>query len=100
MDYGKKAFALRIEDSDMQPDIMPGDIIIIDPDTPPAPGDNVIAALDEHKAIVLRRYRLTAPGNIELTPLNPDYPRYTINKKHPGRIIGTQVEVRRFRRKQ
>lgn len=99
-----RGFGLRIEDESMSPTFLPGDIVIIDREVIPRPGDFVAAKLKEKPEIVFARYRprgLDARGKmvIELAPENDDYPVATINRAHPGIIIGTMLVHYRFRRR-
>lgn len=97
------AFALVIADDSMAPEFRDGDKIIIDPDVPPQPGDLIIAKLDRDEQATFRKYRPRAEGDgpttFELVPLNPDWPAITVGADNPGRIIGTLVEHRRYRRR-
>lgn len=91
---GKHAFASPVQETGMLPRFTPGDIVIIDPDATPSPGDIVMAALDDHRTILLRKYRQRSPEIIELVPLNDDYPTLTIDADHPGEIVGRVMEHR------
>jgi SOS-response transcriptional repressor LexA len=98
---GPAAFAMRIRGESMLPDFIEGDVVIIDPDVAPQPGDFVVAA--NGGDAVFKQYRergVTASGVkvFELMPLNKFYPviRSDIT---PMRIVGTMVEHRRYRRR-
>lgn len=100
---GKSAFALRIKGKSMEPEFREGDVVIIDPDVAPSPGDCVAAKRDKDDEATFKKYRPRGrdkKGNdiIELTPINPDYPPLHIDAANPGKIIGTMIEHRRFRR--
>ncbi|AMZ77629.1 MULTISPECIES: LexA family protein [Enterobacter] len=102
MDWSQFTFALRIEGDSMEPDFKQGDVIIVDPEIEPAPGEFVVAKNGEHEA-TFKKYRPTGIGlhgvnNFELTPLNPDYPVLR-SQDIPLTIIGTMVEHRIYRRK-
>ena len=97
------AFALKIEGLSMAPEFQPGDVIIVDPNTQPRPGDLVVAKLDDEESATFKKYRDRGTDNageriIELVPLNPDYPTLHISASTPGRIIATMIEHRRRRR--
>ena len=99
-----RAFALVIRDDSMAPEFREGDRIIVDPEVPPQPGDFVIAKLERDGEATFRKFRergADADGAtmIELVPLNLDWPTLAINAETPGRIIGTLVEHRRYRRR-
>lgn len=93
------SFALKIEGSSMEPAFSDGDIVIIDPRIQPRPGDFVVAKLVDQDEATFKKYRPRGNGTIELVPLNSDWPTLIIDDNHPGQIVGTMVEHRRFRRK-
>lgn len=71
------AFAVRIEDISMSPEFMPNDIVVIDPQVKPEPGEFVLA--QSKQGIIFRKYKLhrylnNIDHNFILTPLNDDYP--------------------------
>lgn len=97
-----EAFALSVEGSSMEPEFREGDIIVIDPNTQPTPGDYVIAKLFSEEMATFKKYRPRGRDSenteiIELVPLNEDWPTITINKQNPGFIIGKVVcHIRNF----
>ena len=98
-----QAFVLEIEGRSMTPEFEPGDRVIIDPVVPPRPGDFVVAKLDGEESATFKKYRLRRQDDrgrevIDLVPLNPDWPTLTLDESNPGRIVGTMVEHRRYRR--
>lgn len=102
MDWSQFTFALRIEGDSMEPDFKQGDVIIVDPEVEPTPGEFVVAKNGEHEA-TFKKYRPTGIGlhgvdTFELTPLNSDYPVLR-SQDIPLVIIGTMVEHRIYRRK-
>ncbi|MDX1422295.1 MAG: XRE family transcriptional regulator [Kiloniellales bacterium] len=97
------AFALVIAEPSMEPEFRPGDKVIIDPMVQPRPGDFIVAKREADREATFKRYRLRSQDDdgydvIELKPANPDWPSLTMDRKNPGRIIGTMVEHRRYRR--
>ena len=99
---GPAAFGLVIHGTSMTPEFEDGDKIIVDPDITPVPGDFVVAKLDDADEATFKKYRprgIDATGRpvIELVPLNEDWPSLRIDAEHPGRIVGTMVEHRRYR---
>lgn len=106
---GDNGFALIVRGASMlnpegrEPNFHEGDLIIFDPDIEPAPGDFVIAKLDDDHETTFKQYRLrrgTAGGNVvELVPLNPSYPILVLDRKTPGKLIATAVEQRRYLRR-
>ncbi|MDE8556090.1 LexA family protein [Pantoea vagans] len=102
MDWSEYTFALRIEGDSMEPDFKAGDVIVVDPEIEPTPGEFVVAANGEHEA-TFKKYRPIGIGmngidSFELIPLNSDYPSLK-STDVPLRIVGTMVEHRIYRRK-
>lgn len=102
MDWSEYTFALKIIGDSMEPDFKAGDVIIVDPEIEPAPGEFVVAKNGEHEA-TFKKYRpttVTEDGrqHFELLPLNDDYPIMK-SAEHNIQIIGTMVEHRIYRRK-
>ncbi|ELI8163500.1 LexA family protein [Yersinia kristensenii] len=102
MDWSENTFALKIEGDSMQPEFKAGDVIVVDPEIEPCPGEFVVAKNGEHEA-TFKKYRPQAVGIdgkpvFELVPLNPDYPTIRSDLV-PVTIIGTMVEHRIYRRK-
>lgn len=97
--HGPRAFALTLDGPSMLPEYHDGDIIVVDPDVEARPGDDVVARQDDENVATFKRLRIKgydAKGRpqIELVPLNPDWPVLTM--KASGRIVGPAMEV--FRR--
>lgn len=98
------ALALELEGESMLPEFKPGDIVIVDTGLEPMPGDFVVAMIDNDNQATFKKYRPRGTDDngspvIELAPLNTDYPTLFIDEKRPGRIVGTMIEHRRYRRK-
>jgi SOS-response transcriptional repressor LexA len=104
---GERTLGMVIEREDMRDDIWPGDVVFLDPDVSPQPGDYVLAQVEdinEEHAAVFRKYRPRRRDSagvliVELAPLNDDYPTYVIDAEHSGRILGVMVEHRKYRRR-
>ncbi|MDJ0023081.1 LexA family transcriptional regulator [Pantoea eucrina] len=102
MDWSQYTFALKIVGDSMEPDFKEGDVIVVDPEIEPAPGEFVVAKNGEHEA-TFKKYRPTVLAedgrqHFELLPLNDDYPVMKSIERHI-QIIGTMVEHRIYRRK-
>ncbi|HDL7098248.1 TPA: helix-turn-helix domain-containing protein [Yersinia enterocolitica] len=102
MDWSENTFALKIEGDSMQPEFKAGDVIIVDPEIEPCPGEFVVAKNGDNEA-TFKKYRPQAISVngvpvFELVPLNPDYPAIRSDMV-PVTIIGTMVEHRIYRRK-
>ena len=100
--YSRWVFALEIEGFSMSPDYIPGDIVVIEPEWEPRPGDCVAARNGKQEA-TFKKYRLrgTDPqGNdiFELVPINENYPTVRSDET-PLTIIGVMAELRRKTRR-
>jgi SOS-response transcriptional repressor LexA len=91
---GPRAFALRLEGNSNDPDFRNGDVVVVDPDLQPKPGDWVAARFEDENTVTFRRYRLKSDGNgartIQLVPLNPDWPTMPLVGR--GAIIGVATD--------
>jgi SOS-response transcriptional repressor LexA len=97
-DYSKWAFGLEIEGDSMLPEFRPGDVVIIEPDWEPRPGEYVAAKNGKEEA-TFKKYRQRGVGSdgnavFELVPLNEDYPTIRSDVT-PLVIIGVMAEHRR-----
>lgn len=100
------SFALRVQGNSMEPEFYDGDVIIVDPHKTPQHNQYVVAELlpngtpEGSGDVTLKRYKFRGiaggMASFDLEPLNPEYPTVTINRNHPGRILGTVVEHTRF----
>lgn len=101
-DLGECAFAMRINGDSMQPEFGEGDLVIIDPDIDPIPGDYVAAKNGSDEA-TFKKYRPRGfnPDGVEyfeLVPLNEDYAPIRSDMSEVD-IIGVMVEHRKYRRR-
>jgi len=101
-DTGPMAFALWLTGESMLPQFKEGDLIIVDPDVQPSPGDFVVAKNGSHEA-TFKKYRprgISENGQdvFELVPLNSDYPSLHSDRQYI-QIVGVMVEHRSFRKK-
>lgn len=100
--YSSWAFALEIEGDSMTPDYQEGDLVIIEPEWTPRPGECVAARNGKQEA-TFKKYRqrgIDAAGNdvFELVPLNENYP--TVRSDQTAlTIIGVMAEHRRKARR-
>ncbi|MFB2830305.1 LexA family protein [Aeromonas jandaei] len=102
MDVGKCAFGLWLRGNSMAPTFNEGDLVIIDPDESPRPGDFVIAKNGSEEA-TFKKYRPRGIGPdgkevFELVPLNDDYPTLYSDRQRIE-IIGVVIEHRIFVRR-
>lgn len=100
--YSRWAFALEIEGDSMLPEFRAGDLVIIEPDWEPRPGECVAAKNGKEEA-TFKKYRqrgVDKDGNVifELVPLNEDYQTLRSDET-PLVIIGVMAEHRRKTRR-
>lgn len=90
------AFALVCEGSSMEPSIIDGDKVVIEP-TPDVEDDQVAAVLvDDQTKATLKRIKHIG-NSIWLMPDNRDYDPIVLDAQHPGRIIGKAIKLMRDR---
>lgn len=97
-DYSRWAFGLEIEGDSMLPEFRPGDLVIIEPEWEPRPGEYV-AAKNGRQEATFKKYRQRGTDQngrdiFELVPLNEDYPILRSDET-PLVIIGVMAEHRR-----
>ncbi|ELM3616049.1 helix-turn-helix domain-containing protein [Aeromonas sobria] len=102
-EIGPYGFGLWLRGDSMMPLFKEGDLIIVDPDEGPQPGDYVVAKNGSGEA-TFKKYRprgIDENGQevFELVPLNDDYPTMHSDRQHI-QIIGVMVEHRSYRKKQ
>ena len=102
VDIGPCGFGLWLRGNSMTPFFNEGDLVIVDPDEQPRPGDYVVAKNGSEEA-TFKKYRprgIDESGQevFELVPLNDDYPTMHSDRQHIE-IIGVMVEHRTFRKR-
>ncbi|MEE9692071.1 LexA family protein [Aeromonas hydrophila] len=102
VDIGPCGFGLWLRGNSMTPFFNEGDLVIVDPDEQPRPGDYVVAKNGGEEA-TFKKYRprgIDENGQevFELVPLNDDYPTMHSDRQHIE-IIGVMVEHRTFRKR-
>jgi SOS-response transcriptional repressor LexA len=99
-DVGDGAFAVTVWGDCMSPNIRPGDRIIIDPAQAEAPGETVLARIEESGTILLRTYRPTAVMKgkdvFALIPKNAEHPTIQSNQTRVS-VLGVVVESHSYR---
>ncbi|MFM5249022.1 LexA family protein [Aeromonas hydrophila] len=103
VDVGPCGFGLWLRGQSMEPFFKEGDLIIVDPDEAPQPGDLVVARNGSEEA-TFKKYRprgIDESGQevFELVPLNDDFPTMHSDRQHI-QIIGVMVEHRSYRKRQ
>lgn len=85
----KRAFALRVQGTSMQPTYQPGDIIIINPEKQYKHGSDVVAMQADSHEVTFKRLSIEEGGKMYLKPLNRDFePRMVLLT---GKIIGVCI---------
>ena len=96
MEVGPAAYAVDVRGRAMEPALVDGDELIVDPNIQPQPGDFVLAVVDG--VAVLRKWRpVGRDGRFHLVALNPDYPLLECDKSDTA--VAVVVEHRRRFRK-
>ena len=99
LDANSNAFAVWVQGNSMEPDFSEGDLIIVDPDAVPSPGDFVVAKNGSEEATFKkyrpRGYKEDGSEVFELVPLNEDYPKLS-SETCAITIIGKVIEHRKF----
>ena len=91
-------FALEIFDRRNATEYEVGDIVVLDAEVEPVPGDMVFAAVDVEKRPVFAKY-LPRGQHIVLKPLNPDWGDEVIGPGYlEGRVVAVMTERTHRRR--
>ncbi|MFQ2091063.1 LexA family protein [Aeromonas taiwanensis] len=102
LNIGPRGFGLWLRGNSMAPFFNEGDLVIVDPDEAPRPGDYVIASNGKDEA-TFKKFRprgIDENGQevFELVPLNDDFPTLHSDRQHIE-IIGVMVEHRSYRKR-
>jgi SOS-response transcriptional repressor LexA len=96
---GEYAFALKVSDESMEPDLYQNDLLIICPDFIPKPGNLVLAQVEENTTVIIRRYKLLSiskhPHQYELLATNKHWPDIHSSELNSCRILGTVIYLHR-----
>lgn len=88
------AFALKMVDESMTPEIRLSDVLVIDPAISPRPGDFVVVKLADKLEVIVCQYKklsYTSP-EIELLTLNDNWPNIKVKDDCILYVIGTVVQ--------
>lgn len=88
-------FAVIIEDNSMQPEFNVGDLVVIDAQLTPKPGDYVLAYLAAKKQSVLRQYGEAEGCLFQLLASNELWAAINV-KSDDVVVVGVVVEYRRY----
>jgi SOS-response transcriptional repressor LexA len=97
---GANAFAMEVKDDSMAPEFRVNDVLIIDPDTNPNPGDFVVANLGTDNEVIIRKYKQlsaskTSPA-FELIALNEDWASVRVEHDINCELVGSVISLNRF----
>lgn len=94
--HPKNSYWVELNGLSMMPDFYPEELVLINPDMQPSPGDYVVAKKAGEDAVTFKKWRPRGFDDngveyCELVPLNPDFP--VIDSRHtPFTICGVAVE--------
>lgn len=91
---GEYAFALKMTDDSMVPEMRINDIQIIDPSASPNPSDYVAVKISGKPEVIICQYKklsYTSP-EFELMTLNDNWPNITVNENVQAEIVGKVVQ--------
>lgn len=89
----ENAFALKMHDESMHPELRLNDVLIVDPDAKVRPGNLIVAKLYDENEVLVRRYKQLALSkefsSYELCAENEHWGASKINSNSECDIIGT-----------
>lgn len=89
-------FAVTIEDTSMQPEFSPSDLIIVDAERTPQPGDHVLVYFPSKKQTVLRKYGEAEGCLFQLLASNELWATVNVKSDDEGLVCGVVVEHRQY----
>jgi SOS-response transcriptional repressor LexA len=87
-------FAVTVEDNSMEPQFKPGDVVIIDGELIPKPGDYVLAYLEAKQQVIMRKYCESDGYLFQLLANNELWATVSVKLKEDASIIGVISEIR------
>ncbi|MDW9178614.1 LexA family transcriptional regulator [Legionella pneumophila] len=91
-------FATSVEDSSMQSELNPGDLVVVDGELQPNPGQYVLVYLTQKKQTVLRQYGEADGCLFQLLASSDLWATVSIKEAQEAQIIGVIVEIRKYLR--
>lgn len=90
----KAAFALKMLDESMTPDIRVNDVLVVDPTISPNPGDYVAVELGGRQEVIICQYKKLsyAASEFELRTSNDNWPNIKVTDGLEINIIGKVVQ--------
>jgi len=89
-------FAVQLEDSSMQPEFNVGDVVVIDAELKPNPGDYVLAYLATKKQTALRKYGEADECLFQLLASNELWATVSVKNTDDVMVVGVMIEHRRY----
>ncbi len=92
---GENAFAFRVQDDSMAPELKVGDVLIVDPDQVVRPGGLVVVNLQGIKEVSIRRYKQLSVDSLspiqqyELIPTNENWAIVRSSNSSKYQLIGS-----------
>lgn len=81
-----EAFALKMIDESMMPEIQVGDVLVVDPSIEPAPGNYVVVKVPNISKTIVCKYK-------KLSYTSPEFELLTVNDNWPNIKVTADVEV-------
>lgn len=96
---GENAFALKMEDESMEPELRLNDVLIVKPDATPKPGNFVVVKSDDNHEVIIRRYKQLSISKstqqFELLATNKNWPDIQSHELVGSKILGTVFYLNR-----
>mgnify|MGYP000163756669 CR=1 FL=1 len=96
---GENAFALKMEDESMEPELKQYDVLIVNPDAMPKPGNLVVVKSDDNPEVIVRRYKQLSISKstqlFELLATNKNWPDIQNHELVGFKILGTVFYLNR-----
>lgn len=89
-------FAVTVEDHSMEPQFNPGDVVIMDGELTPKPGDFVLAYLPSKKQVVLRKFGEVDGSLFQLLASNELWATITSKQDNEIQLLGVVMESRHY----
>ena len=98
LSLGENAFAIKMQDDSMEPELRLNDVLIVDPDQEPKPGGFVVAKLTEGSGgVLMRRYKQLSASQVsqeyELMAINDAWASIRIHNSDQCKIVGVVISV-------
>jgi SOS-response transcriptional repressor LexA len=96
---GDNAFALKMIDASMEPELRPNDVLIVNPDATPKPGNIVVVTSNDSPEVIIRRYKQLSISKsspqFELLALNKNWAAIQNHELVGCKILGTVINLSR-----